>query len=58
MNKDICICILKEEEAERALKIEIFGLSLSLTGLAPGCPVIITSGEDGLKVNVGNTREA
>ena len=37
----------------RPLNIEVFGLSLSLSGLEPGCPVIVTDTAGGLTVSIG-----
>jgi hypothetical protein len=49
---DMRICIT-QGAAHRPVTVEAFGLSLSLSGLPGGCPVVIADGEGGLTVSIG-----
>lgn len=53
---DMRICITAGHGG-RPLEVEVFGLSLSLTGLSPECPVTVSEAGGGLKVSIG-TAEA
>jgi len=50
---DMSICITAGERSDKPLTIEVFGLSVSIAGLAPGCPVIVSESGGGFAVSIG-----
>ena len=50
---DMRISITSGDRIDKPLHIEVFGLSVTLSGLAPECPVIVEDSGDGLTVSIG-----
>ena len=51
------ISITADGRMEKPLKVEVFGLSVTLSGLKPDCQVFISESDDGLTVSIGSADE-